>query len=225
MSSFLDYSTAGQTPNNPLPINSLRNPATTDTISPDGSPFMVGRIWVNRTTKAVFIYAGGGVWNASNSTATTGTNGQLLIGSTGASPAFSTLTLGPGLTQTAGAGTLTLGVQSGGLTPNSVAGTTQQLAIGNSYISNNVALTTFTLPTTAAVGDEIEIIGSGAGFWRLAQNASQLVKFNAAVTTTGVGGSITSTQAANTINIKCTVANTTWTVTNTSGAQGAYTVV
>jgi hypothetical protein len=111
-----------------------------------------------------------------------------------------------------------------GLNDNSISVTSAQLLAGNLYISNNVALSTFTLPVLAAVGDQITIVGSGAGFWRIAQNAGQLIKYNAAVTTTGVGGSITSTQAANTMSLICTVANTTFTVLYASGAQAAYTV-
>jgi hypothetical protein len=154
-----------------------------------------------------------------------GTNGQFLTGSTGANPVFSTLLFGPGLSGVAGAGTLTLSVAAGGLAINSVAGTTQAIVAGNSYISNNAGLTTFTLPAVAVVGATFQIIGSGAAFWTIAQNAGQEIKYNAVVSTVGVTGSLTSTQAANTIEIMCTVANTTWTVLNASGAQSAYTVV
>lgn len=89
MSSFLNYSTAGQTANNPLPISSTRNPTTSDVIAPDGAPYNVGRVWVNTTTSAIFEYAGQGIWVAL---------------STGASGPVDTLTGGTGgaLTPTAG---------------------------------------------------------------------------------------------------------------------------
>jgi hypothetical protein len=172
------------------------------------------------TAGGVVLAAGAGAFTATAA----GTNGQILTGSTGVSPVFSTLLLGPGLTTVLGAGTLTLNVASGGYQVSSVAGTSQQIAAGFAYISNNAGLTTFTLPAVAPVGAAFRIIGSGAAFWTIAQNAGQLIKFNAVVTTTGVTGSITSTQAANSIEIMCTVANTTWTVINESGAQSAYTV-
>lgn len=114
---------------------------------------------------------------------------------------------------------------TGGLVQVVTTGTTQQIVAGHSYISANAALSTFTLPVTANVGDSFEIIGQGAAFWTIAQNAGQSIKFNAATTTTGTGGSITSTQQFAVIDILCTVANTTWTVLNTSGAQAAYTIV
>lgn len=108
---------------------------------------------------------------------------------------------------------------------NTVTGTSQTLANQNSYISANAALTTFTLPATAAVGDTFLIIGKGAGFWTIAQNAGQSIHYNASTTTVGVGGSITSTQAYNTMTIQCTVANTEFTVISASGAAAAYTIV
>jgi hypothetical protein len=103
--------------------------------------------------------------------------------------------------------------------------TATQMLSGRAYISSNAALSTFTLPLTANVGDSIELIGQGAGFWRIAQNAGQNIEFNATSTTVGTGGSITSTQQYNAIDLTCIVANTTWVVINTSGAQAAYTIV
>jgi hypothetical protein len=102
--------------------------------------------------------------------------------------------------------------------------TSQQMLPNNTYISANAALSTFTLPLISNVGDILTVVGQGAGFWRIAQNALQSIKFNAATTTTGVGGSITSTQAGNTITLVCTVANLTWVVQSSSGAQAAYTI-
>lgn len=111
-----------------------------------------------------------------------------------------------------------------GLAPVTATTTAVQLINGRSYISSNAGLSTFTLPLTANVQDSIRIIGQGAGFWKLGQNAGQSVIINAATTTAGTGGSITATQVGNVMDITCTVANTTWTVTNISGVQAAYTV-
>ena len=57
------------------------------------------------TTHGVLVGQG---TSALHSTAA-GTNGQLLVGSTGADPAFATLTVNHGLVATTGAGTLTVG--------------------------------------------------------------------------------------------------------------------
>lgn len=106
--------------------------------------------------------------------------------------------------------------------PTTVVTTTTQTAVtNNAYVSNNAGVVTVTLPTTFAVGDEIKIMGLGAGGWLLAQNASQLVHLGNQVTTTGTGGSLASTNAFDTLSLKALVANTTLTVI---GVQGNITV-
>lgn len=91
-----------------------------------------------------------------------------------------------------------------------VTGTTQAVTVNTGYTSNNAGTVTFTLPTTAAVGDTTVITGLGAGGWSIAQNASQLIHVGSSVTTTGTGGSVSSTNAFDAITITCVVANTTW---------------
>jgi len=100
-----------------------------------------------------------------------GTNGEILIGSTGADPVFGHLTPGNGVIVTEGAGTVSLGVVSGGFGIVPVAGTTQAMLAQTAYIANNAGQTTFTLPATATVGDTILIVGSAAntGGWIVAQ--------------------------------------------------------
>lgn len=103
-----------------------------------------------------------------------------------------------------------------------VTGTSASMAVNNGYIANNAGLVTLTLPSTAALGSVIRITGKGAGGWTMAQNASQLVNFGSSVTTTGTGGSISSTNAFDSIEIVCITANTTF---NMLSAQGNLTVV
>lgn len=91
-----------------------------------------------------------------------------------------------------------------------VTGTTQAMSTNNGYIANNAGLVTLTLPTTAAVGDVLKIIGMGAGGWRIAQNASQNVQLGSVSSTSGTGGSLSSTNRYDSIDLICTVANTTW---------------
>lgn len=98
-----------------------------------------------------------------------------------------------------------------------VAGTSQAMAVNNSYVSNNAGLVTLTLPSTAAVGSVMQVSGLGAGGWKIAQNAGQLIRFNSAVSTTGVGGSLASTAQSNSVTIQCVVADTTFVVTAVSG--------
>lgn len=161
--------------------------------------------------------------------AASGTNGQVLIGATGTAPAFSTLALTGGLTQTQGAnsltlsappititgtgvtitgspvslgGTVTLSVTGGGITWVNVTGTTQTIAINTGYIANNAAQVVFTLPATANIGDTFYITGNGSAGtagWQLKQNAGQQIFFGSTSTTTGIGGSLTSTNQLDSI--------------------------
>lgn len=107
--------------------------------------------------------------------------------------------------------------------PVEVNGSSLSLVAGCEYIANSGGLVTFTLPVTAAVGDKYRVVGKSASFWRIAQNASQTIFFLDQTTTTGTGGSITSTQRYQTIEIECITTNTEFSVTYGSGAS--YTVV
>ena len=72
----------------------------------------------------------------------------------------------------------TVGHSHGGLVSISeVTGTSQSASVNAGYVCNNASRVTVTLPSTAAVGDTIKIIGKGAGGWKVAQNASQYIQF------------------------------------------------
>lgn len=105
----------------------------------------------------------------------------------------------------------------GGLTWTTVSGTSQSASVNNGYVANNASLVTVTIPTTFAVGDIIQVLGLGAGGWKIAQNSSQNIRLGNAVTTTGVGGSIASTNQYDTIYLVGLVANTTMVVIGGSG--------
>lgn len=98
-----------------------------------------------------------------------------------------------------------------------VTGTSASMAINKQYIANNAAVVTLTLPTTAAVGDMVEIIGEGAGGWLLAQNASQVIYYGNVSTTVGTGGKIESTHRRNCLKLVCVTANTDWQVVHAVG--------
>jgi len=154
-------------------------------------------------------------------TATALTNGQVLIGSTGSSPSASTLTPGNGISITNGAGSITI-ASTGNSPYTEVTGTSQSMAVNNEYTANNAGLVTLTLPSTAAIGDQVTVNGKGAGGWSIAQNSGQLVHLGSSTTTTGVGGSLSSTNQWDNIKLKCVTANTTWVVQT---AVGNITVV
>lgn len=105
----------------------------------------------------------------------------------------------------------------GGISWAEVTGTTQSAAVDTGYICNNASLVTVTLPDSAAVGKIVAIVGKGAGGWKLAQNASENIRFGTAVTTTGTGGYLASSNQYDAVEVICTVADTTWTVRSSQG--------
>ncbi len=117
-----------------------------------------------------------------------------------------------------GTGSITHGAVPTGLATVVVTGASQALAAGNRYIINNpgnaVALS---LPATIAAGGEIEIVWQAATSWSISQNSGQAVRLGAAVSTTGVGGSVASNTAGDSVKLVCTVANTSFTATSAVG--------
>lgn len=96
------------------------------------------------------------------------------------------------------------------LTYSTVSGTSQTMVVNQGYIPLNGAQTTFTLPTTIAVGDMVAVAGYGAGGWKIAQNAGQQINLGSSPTTLGVAGSLTSQNQFDNIKLMCVVANTTF---------------
>ncbi len=106
----------------------------------------------------------------------------------------------------------------GAMTWTEVTGTSQTAAVSNGYITNNAALVTVTLPSTAAVGQIVSIVGKGAGLWKLAQNSGQTIHFGSFDTTTGTGGSVAASVRYDCVEVICTTANTDWVVKSSVGA-------
>lgn len=124
-----------------------------------------------------------------------------------------------GIMTTGSGNTITVTVQGLAFTWNAVAGASQTIGIENGYINKNAGLTTFTLPATAAVGNTFAIAGYSAGGWTIAQNANQKIYLGVQTTTTGVGGSLSSTQAHDSIEAVCVVggASTEWQIVSVIG--------
>lgn len=153
-----------------------------------------------------------------------GTNGQVLVGSTGVDPTFATLTGTGGITFTTGAGTLAINGTGGGLTW-SVVTVDASFTVNTGTIANKAGLLTMTLPATAVVGDIITITGiNTAAGWKIAQNANQQIFYGTSSTTLGAGGSLASTAIRDSIEIVCVVAGAS-TVYNVLSSIGNITVV
>ena len=111
---------------------------------------------------------------------------------------------------------------TGGLLWTEVTGTTQSMVASNGYIANNDSLVTLTLPSSAALGDIIEVVGKGAGGWKIAQGSGQTIHFGYIDTSTGTSGYLASTNRYDAIAFRCITANTDFAVL---GSQGNINVV
>lgn len=87
----------------------------------------------------------------------------------------------------------------------------------NGYITNNAGVVTGTLPATAAIGDNFRVGGKGAGGWKIAQNASQIIHFGIFDSATGTGGSLASTARYDALELVCITANTDFLVISCIG--------
>lgn len=121
-------------------------------------------------------------------------------------------TSGQVLTATSGTAATWQAPSGGGLAFSNVTGTSQTMAVGTEYMANNASLVTFSLPTTAAVGQKVLVDGSGAGGWKITQASGQTIHFGNKNTTTGTGGSLASTNQYDQVTLTCNVANTDWVV-------------
>lgn len=108
-------------------------------------------------------------------------------------------------------------ISTGGLTEwVEVFGSTTML-VNKGYVANNSSQVVLTLPPTSVFGDKVRIAGKGAGGWKVAQNAGQIIHFGDKVTTLGTGGSIESENPFDIIELLCTTPNTNWTELSTQG--------
>lgn len=139
------------------------------------------------------------------------TDGQVIIGSTAGAPVATTLTAGPGIAIANAANSITISAVGAGFAWQTVTAATQNLAVENGYVSNRGGGVTYTLPATANVGDEIEIVELN-GVITIAQNAGQQIFIQNGATTIGVAGSIVSNNLGEAITLVCVIAgaNTGW---------------
>lgn len=159
--------------------------------------------------------------NATNTPELTA-NGQTFIGSVGTKPVAATITAGAGISVINGAGSITISTSgsSGWVdqTTNSVT-----MAVNTGYTADaGASLITFTLPTTSAIGDYVEINGKGSGLYTIAQASGQQIHFGNVASTSGAGGSVSSTLQFDCIRLRCITANTIWVVV---ASVGMFTIV
>lgn len=189
----------------PPPIVAQRAPTTSDTGFEPGQP------WIDQAGNAsyVFIEAGSGGASWAQSSSASGSVTTLTGNSGGAlSPSGGNINIvGASGTTVAGAGsTLTITATPQSFTWNPAA-TSIALAVENGYIVEAGAQS-FSLPATAAVGDEIALMLHAGTSWTITQGGGQSIRAGSSISTTGVGGSVASTAVGDSIWLICTTANT-----------------
>ena len=93
----------------------------------------------------------------------------------------------------------------------------QSLAPNTGIIANKSSLLVATLPATAEVGTIYGIRGMNANLWKIAQNASQYIKFGEQTTTTGVTGYLQATKQYDCLEFRCIATDVGFIVTNSVG--------
>jgi hypothetical protein len=144
-------------------------------------------------------------------TAVTLTDGQLAIGSSAGNPAAATITAGTGISVTNGHNSITIDATGGSFAWVDVTTATQTLAIQTGYVTDHSGGVVYTLPATAAIGDQIRILGKQTS-WSIAQNANQQILVSSASSTVGTSGSVASTNLGDCIWLVCITAgaSTVW---------------
>ena len=137
-------------------------------------------------------------------------NGQLIIGSGSGAPAAATLSAGTGITITNAANSITIAATGGSFAWVDVTGATQTMAVQTGYVTDHTNVT-YTLPATAALGDQIRIVGK-LGITTIAQNANQQILMASASSTVGATGSIAGTNVGDCVWLVCVTAgaSTVW---------------
>lgn len=91
------------------------------------------------------------------------------------------------------------------------------MTINTSYVADNSGLVTLTLPTTAPFGSVFQVVGKGAGGWKIAQNSGQQIIFGDLSTTSGASGFLSSTHTNDTVTLVCVTANNEFVVYDSIG--------
>lgn len=89
-------------------------------------------------------------------------------------------------------------------------------AVCQGYVTSAGTLATLTLPTTFAVGQQIGVVGQGAGGWLLRAGTATTIQYGASATTSA--GSLASTNRYDNCIIIGIVANTTWAVLSSTSS-------
>jgi hypothetical protein len=128
--------------------------------------------------------------------------GQVLVGTTSSDPAAVTITGGNGITVSATSGAIQIS-SSLSVAWNKVTGTSQTMVAENGYVSTNAALCTFTLPATASLGAQFNVVANTAAGWSIVGGtATQTIRFGTSLSTPSTG-SLSSTAIGDCVDLIC----------------------
>jgi len=146
------------------------------------------------------------------------TQGDIIYGGSSGTPTrLSKGTAGQVLTMNSGATAPQWSNPTAGGISWSAVTTDTTMAIDTGSLANKGTLLTLTLPATSAVGKTVRVAGMNTGLWKIAQASNQYIKFGNLSTTTGTGGSLSSTQAYDAVELVCIEADKGWVVVSSIG--------
>lgn len=140
------------------------------------------------------------------------TNGQLVIGSTSATPVATTLTAGAGIAITNGAGSITIASSGGGFTWSDTSGTVTAVAANGYFITGT---TTSTLPASPNEGDTVKYIVDTTNILTITAAGTQLIRIGTKVSASG--GTAANTQRGDAVELVYRTVGTTWIAQDANG--------
>jgi hypothetical protein len=213
---------------NLIPIKVFkREPATTDVKYRIGTFIIIGKDPVSGTE--------GDLWYLSDFNAT-GEAVWLQILTGAASPGIDSITTDSGIVEPDGVGninivsgvacsvtgdvpgnTVTINFTGQVITWSVITTATKTIVNNEGYFANRAGGVIFTLPATSIVGDRIKINAKHANGWKIYQNAFQKIRLGNQITTTGVSGSLESTDIGDSVELVCSEANIEYNVISSIG--------
>lgn len=98
-------------------------------------------------------------------------------------------------------------------------GTPVMASVDRNYVANSASLVSLALPTVpgTAYSSKVRLFGHGSGGWTITQGAGQIIRFGNNSTTLGVGGSLSSTNRYDCVELLQGADENTWIVCNAVG--------
>lgn len=148
------------------------------------------------------------------------TDGQILIGATGAAPAPAVLTEGSGITIGVGPNSITISSDATGMEVLA-AGTDSVQMISNVlyYTDNATNPVQFSLPLNPAIGERVAVVGVSAPGYNFLVGADESLSIGTMATT---NGEVTADSASNSIELICVATSPLNAWVATSGVQGGF---